>query len=168
MSVTVILTVLLPSMSSGRKSSSSIRSVEVMEMPSTSWNYKKIILMIKTRIPPSPPDVHTFKKCHHLTESCWHQITTKKECHKVSCLFSKRIQRDYWKSNSLHLKGTCAVNAWIFFNLPCMLLHVMMQVAAFPCKFSGTSHLFQRHHSLQSSSQHCPQISILLLYQMGL
>lgn len=123
MSVTVILTVLLPSMSSGRKSSSSITSVEVMEMPSTSWNYKKIILMIKTRNcepiltsnTPPPPYVHTFKKCHHLTESCWHQITTKKECHKVSCLFSKRIQRDYWKSNSLHLKGTCAVNAWIFF-----------------------------------------------------
>lgn len=49
MSVTVILTVLLPSMSSGRKSSSSIRSVEVMEMPSTSWNYKRNYFDDETR-----------------------------------------------------------------------------------------------------------------------
>lgn len=51
MSVTVILTVLLPSMSSGRKSSSSIRSVEVMEMPSTSWNYKRNYFDDETRTP---------------------------------------------------------------------------------------------------------------------
>lgn len=66
MSVTVILTVLLPSMSSGRKSSSSIRSVEVMEMPSTSWNYKRNYFDDETRTP--PPDVNT-KNSHHLTGS---------------------------------------------------------------------------------------------------
>lgn len=75
MSVTVILTVLLPSMSSGRKSSSSIRSVEVMEMPSTSWNYKRNYFDDETRnceplvnSNTPPPDVNT-KNSHHLTGS---------------------------------------------------------------------------------------------------